>query len=263
MRITCETFEQFQDLASKFGEGKFDLLIVVGSAGLAKTRTMRAACKKDVAVIEGGNMSAFGFYWKLYEHRNDTIIIDDIDGLYNDTNAVRLLKGVCSTEKVKTVAWHTKTKLLPKDADGAPISEFTTESRVCIIANEWKTLNKNIQAVGDRGMLVQFEPSAHEVHLQVAKWFTDKAILAYFERHLDEIAEPSMRDYVQAKKLRDAGIGDWKIYLQQNWNKPIDPKLAIARLTKIAATENDKIRIFQKWTGLSRATYFREKKIAV
>ncbi len=34
--------------------------------------------------------------------------------------------------------------------------EFTTRSRVVIMSNEWKTLNKNVAALHDRGHVVFF-----------------------------------------------------------------------------------------------------------
>ena len=36
--------------------------------------------------------------------------------------------------------------------------EFTTRSRVVIISNDWKTLNKNVAALQDRGHVFLFQP---------------------------------------------------------------------------------------------------------
>lgn len=259
MHLPAYTFNEFGALSKKFGEGHFDLLIVVGSPGLSKSRTLKAVCP-DARTIEGGNLSAFGFYCQLYEYRNQTIVVDDIDALYSDKSCVRLLKSVCQTEKIKTVGWHTASKRLPHDEDGEPITEFQTTSRLCIIANEWKSLNQNVAAVGDRGLLITFEPSAHEVHAQVRRWFGDKEILGFVADHLDEIAEPSMRTYVMASKLKNAGI-DWQHALMMNWRKPIQAELAITKLARMKdVAENDKALIFEKWTGLGRASFFNWKR---
>ena len=55
-----------------------------------------------------------------------------------------------------------------------PASILIAASRVAIIANAWKTLNDNVAAVQDRGHVLIFEPTALEVHQQVARWFWDQ-----------------------------------------------------------------------------------------
>src|SRR5579883_772193 len=69
----------------------------------------------------------------------------------------RECKCLCQTDAVKFVGWHTAAKQL--DDAGVP-RDFHTESKVCIIANVWKELNKNIAAVEDRGLLVDFRPDS-------------------------------------------------------------------------------------------------------
>ena len=44
---------------------------------------------------------------------------------------------------------------------------------VCVF---WKTLNKNVAALQDRGHVVLFQLSAAEVHQQAGKWFDDREI---------------------------------------------------------------------------------------
>jgi hypothetical protein len=94
------------------------------------------------AVLDGkacwieGNATPFGMYVKLYRHRDQFIVIDDVDALYADRSGVRLLKCLCQTEEEKSVAWHTDARSLERQ--GIP-REFTIKSRVVIISNEWKT----------------------------------------------------------------------------------------------------------------------------
>ena len=45
-------------------------------------------------------------YVKLYRHRDEFVVIDDVDALYADRSGVRLLKCLCQTEEEKAVAWH-------------------------------------------------------------------------------------------------------------------------------------------------------------
>jgi hypothetical protein len=104
-----------------------------------------------------GNATPFGIYEKLYRHRDHFVVIDDVDSLYADRSGIRLLKGLCQTEQEKVVAWHSDARSLEKH--GIP-REFTTTSRVIIIANDWKTLNRNVEALQDRGHVLLLEPAA-------------------------------------------------------------------------------------------------------
>ena len=152
-----------------------------------------------------GNATPFGMYVKLYGQRDQFVVIDDVDGLYSDRSGVRLLKCLCQTEEEKSVAWHSNTRTLERQ--GIP-KEFTTKSRVVIISNDWKTLNKNVAALQDRGHVLVFQPSAAEVHRKAGEWFGDKEIYEWFGKNLHRMGEPSLRYYVRAKDLKAAGM-DW------------------------------------------------------
>ena len=133
------------------------------------------------------------------------MVIDDVDALYANRAGVRLLKCLCQTEEEKSVAWHSDARSLERQ--GIP-REFTTKSRVVIISNDWKTLNKNVAALQDRGHVLLFQPGAAEVHAQVKRWFDDDEIYQWFGANLHRVREPSMRHYVRARELKGAGM-DW------------------------------------------------------
>ena len=202
--LHLRTYQRLQGYVRAFAEGHFHLLILVGAGGLAKSRTVRAALGGRGCWIEG-NATPFGMYAQLYRHRDEFVVIDDVDGLYGDRSGVRLLKCLCQTEEEKTVAWHTAARGLEKQ--GIP-REFTTRSRVVIISNDWKTLNKNVAALQDRGHVVFFEPDAAEVHQQAGGWFDDREIYEWFAANLHRVRQPSLRHYVRARELKAAGM-DW------------------------------------------------------
>ncbi len=97
------------------------------------------------------------------------------------------------------------------DRDGIP-REFTTSRRVVIISNDWRTLNKNVAALQDRGHVLLFQPSAAEVHRKAAEWFEDAEIYDWFGENLHRIREPSTRHYVRTGELKAAGM-DWTAVL--------------------------------------------------
>jgi hypothetical protein len=202
LRIT--TYERLQAYVQAFAAGHFHLLILIGAGGLGKSRSVRAALGGQGCWIEG-NATPFGMYARLYKHRDQFVVIDDVDGLYGDRSGIRLLKCLCQTEQEKAVAWHSDARGLERQ--GIP-REFTTKSRVAIIANDWKTLDKNVAALQDRGHVVFFEPDAAEVHARAGTWFDDPEIYPWFAANLRRVREPSLRHYVRARELKAAGM-DW------------------------------------------------------
>jgi hypothetical protein len=253
MKIKVRTFAELERWAGAFANEPIQVLLVVGDPGLQKSTVIRQAVGGRARWIEG-TCSAFRLYCELWKHRNQPFVIDDVDSLYTDRHAVRLLKCLCQTERRKTVAWHTDAATLR--AQGID-TEFSTTSRCCLIANVWKTLNKNISAVEDRGILIKFQPPAKEVHRRVRAWFRDAEIYDFIGRHLDLIAEPSMRDYLNARTIKQAGM-DWRTALLETWGLNEQAILFLRlRWDKALAREKDRAAAFTERGGGSRSTYFR------
>ena len=254
--IVVRTYAELDRYIHQFAAGKFGLLILVGGPGLQKTRKAHEILGPDVCWIES-NATAFGIYCRLFEFRDQPVVIDDVDSLFGDRAAVRLLKCLCQTEERKVVAWQSYAKAL--EQEGIP-RRFSTRSPVIIIANDWRTLNANVRALEDRGHLLLFEPSALEVHLRTAGWFQDQEVFDFVAENLHLIDEPSMRHYVIGQELKTAGF-DWKSRLRERWQ--VDPKTVLVAKLKADpsyATEQDRVRAFTEAGGGSRATYFNHAK---
>jgi hypothetical protein len=245
------TYPKLEEYLRAFAGGHLNLLILVGPAGIAKTRTVRAVLGGSACWIEG-NATPFGMYEKLYRHRDNFVVIDDVDSLYADKAGIRLLKCLCQTEDEKSVAWHTDARSLEKHA--VP-REFSTKSRVIIICNDWKTLNSNVTALQDRGHVLVFQPSAAELHRKAGEWFKDTEIYEWFGKNLHRIVEPSFRYYVRAGELKAAGMA-WTEVLELEEDNG-RARLAAEILASAAyQTTMDKVRAFVQRGGGCRATYF-------
>ena len=253
--LHIKTYDRLEAYLRAFAGGHFGLLILVGAGGLAKSRSVRAALAGGGCWIEG-NATPFGMYAKLYRHRDRFVVIDDVDGLYADRSGVRLLKCLCQTEDEKAVAWHSDARSLEKQ--GIP-REFTTKSRVAIICNDWKTLNKNVAALQDRGHVVMFQPSAAEVHAQAGKWFDDREIFDWFAANLHRVREPSMRHYVRARELKAAGM-DWTEVLAAEAENKRERLAAELLASAEHASTAARIKAFIERGGGCRATFFNYRR---
>jgi hypothetical protein len=253
--LQLTSYQRLEEYLRAFAQGHFHLLILVGSGGLAKSRSVRAVLDGKACWIEG-NATPFGMYTKLYRHRDQFVVIDDVDALYADRSGVRLLKCLCQTEEEKAVAWHSDARSLERQ--GIP-REFTTKSRVVIISNEWKTLNKNVGALQDRGHVLLFQPSAAEVHAQAGKWFDDQEIYEWFAAKLHQVREPSLRHYVRARELKAAGM-DWTEVLAAEAENPRARLVAELLASNAYDSTAARVKAFVEQGRGCRATFFNYQR---
>ncbi|WP_148074283.1 hypothetical protein [Bythopirellula goksoeyrii] len=249
------TYEELENFVRAFAEGHLNLVILVGARGLAKSRIVQKTLAGDTCWIEG-NASPFRIYVELYNHRDQFIVIDDVDSLHADKNGVRLLKNLCQTEPEKKVSWHTAAKGLEKE--GIP-REFITSSRVVIISNDWKSTNRNTAAVEDRGQVLVFQPTAIEVHLKVGEWFDDLELYSWIGERLDQIASPSMRLYYRARELKNAGL-DWKRVIPESIGNQRTRLTLELLVDETYPTQEARAKSFTLQGGGCRATYFNYAK---
>ena len=247
--VPLATYADLEQYAKAFAAGHLNLLILCGGPGLGKSQCLQRALAGNASWIDG-NASAFGIYLQAYEHRHQPLVLDDVDGLYRDRHGVRLLKTLCQTDAVKTVSWQTAAA----QRAGVP-RQFTTTSRVAIIANQWQTLQADVAALEDRGHCLNFAPSAFEVHRQAAGWFWDQEVFDVVAAHLHLLSPPSLRTYVLAWELKQAGLA-WRAAILGRCLT--GTALAVAKLRADPAFASDAKRA-QAFVaaGLGcRATYF-------
>ena len=258
--LPLRTYAELDRVVKVFARGGYNLFIIVGGPGQGKSRTVREAVEAtgEEFLWVKNTVSAFRLYLDLYKHRHcKLLVIDDVDSFYTDRGLVRLLKALCETEDVKTLAWHTDAARLERES--VP-REFTLSMRVAILANDFRTLNKNVNALEDRGRVFHFEPDAREVHRRAGLWFDDDEIYGFIGERLHLLnGKLTLRDYLKAAEDKAGGL-DWRRMLLAD-KGVTDEELVFARLIETPyATEEERVREFVRQTGRSRATYFRRKK---
>lgn len=266
--ISLTTYTQLDLYLEKFAQGEFGLLLLLGRPGTGKSESVkRALCPPshlgnngdriglDVLYVEG-HIQPYGLYRDLWEHRDQPVVLDDLDKLHADGNCVRLLKPLCNTERAKRISWLSNLTLNDQEVPAS----FVTTSNVILIANEWRTVNPSVRALEDRAIILHFDPPKAELHRRVAEWFDDADVYAFIERILPSVAELSMRHYCKGSQLRRAGLQDWRSSLLQMVLP--DPRMAcVVALQQEPTLESEQERVerFVAATGSSRATYFRIK----
>jgi len=249
MQRLVTTYDELADLVKVFNQGKLDIMIVEGTAGVGKSSIVKKNLPTDGHLWLEGRVSAFMMFQSLYDKRDLPVFIDDVDNLLTNKDTVNLLKCVCQTELIKTVMWNTKA--------ATEVKQFETSSKVLVITNDWKSLNKHVDAVEDRGLLVRFKPSATEVHNHI-KGFFDIEVYNFIGEHLPLIREPSMRLYRTASQLKAL---DWKGMLLESFKLKKVSWVTVLKLKEaVHLSENQKAAQFALETGLDERTYWRIKK---
>lgn len=253
--ILLTTYRELHEYASAFALGHLSFVLVLGAAGIGKSRAFRDGIGDDACWIEG-NASPYGIYQAAYQHRNQPIVLDDVDGLHRDRQGIRLLKSLCQTDKVKSISWHTNGRSL--EAAGIP-NRFETRSPIALIANNWTTANSDVVALEDRAHLLHFDPAPMEIHRHAAQWFWDPEIFAFIDDHLHLVARHSLRCYYIADEQKAAGL-DWRANFLSRCLQ--GTALAVAKLKIDAnfASEADRVQAFVEAGHGSRATYFNHSR---
>ena len=84
--IHLTAYVELEKIVGAFARGDLNLLILLGSHGLGKSRIVRQALHGHACWLEG-NTSVFGLYCQLWHHRHRPVILDDLDGLYASRDA--------------------------------------------------------------------------------------------------------------------------------------------------------------------------------
>lgn len=254
-----DRYDELSQWVETFTSGALDIMIIEGAAGTGKSsivkQSLGTAAIKNHCWIEG-RISAVCLYEKLYDHRDLPIYIDDVDGLYRDKECVNILKCLCQTENEKTIMWNTHSRQLKA------AREFQTKSKVCIITNSWRMLNKHVGAVQDRGLLIMFHPPADEIHNYVATklrdvpYVYDDEIYDFIGENMCIIAEPSIRHYRNSLQLKKANM-PWKDVLVESFGLN-DNQMMVMKLEGIPGlSANQRADEFARRLSKSPRTYWR------
>ena len=262
--LLVRDYFEMRDFVEAFADGYYDLFALLGDTGTGKSETRRILEKKlgkRFGLLTGYH-SELDLYKKLYQFRYYPIVLDDIDSLFEGSIRTSHLKAVCDTKPVKRIEWGSTHRAFD---DGLP-NVFESISRVMIVANELKTLTKNLGAILDRGMVIRFQPSAFNMHVDVASggWFDDAEVFREIGKYLHLMVHPSFRFYGDTRNNKRAGL-DWKaILLRQLEDDPDDRKLVLAAKimndSRYKAQKEQEEAFIKHPDGGSQATWFRKKR---
>lgn len=136
-----DRFEVLELLTKGVIAREIKAMIVSGAAGIGKTYTIdkmlldaENAGKISKFSMMTGSCTAVGLYLQLWAHQNEgnVLVLDDIDSIFDDQEALNLLKGALDTGRQRRISWLGASKFLKEE--GADQS-FDFNGTVIFITN--------------------------------------------------------------------------------------------------------------------------------
>lgn len=226
-----DRFDFTEQLVTMVATGQTASTVLVGEGGLGKSYTvvkaLKAAGLRDITELEQGAVvaprtafrvvkgfsTAKGLYRMLFENRNAIIVLDDIDSILKDLDAVNLLKGALDSYDKRIISWNTNVA-----DDGLPRSfEFT--GGVVFISN--MKLEKIDQAIRSRSMIVDLSMTTDqklermETIMHAPEFMEGVALsmkqdaLSTIKQYKSIAKEISLRTLINVTKIRASGNKNW------------------------------------------------------
>ena len=119
-----DRFEVMELLTQAVIDRSVKSMIVSGAAGIGKTYTidrMLLEAEKQGKISKfsmlGGSCTAIGLYLQLWNHQNEgnVLVLDDLDSIFDDQEALNLLKGALDTGRQRQISWLGASKFLEQE----------------------------------------------------------------------------------------------------------------------------------------------------
>lgn len=140
-KLIRERFDVLSVLADGVAQQNIRSLIVAGAPGVGKTHTLEAklvaaetkGLVKSLVTIKG-SISPIGLFVQLWENRDagQVLMLDDIDAVFGDEEAMNLLKGALDTTKTRRISWAKASSFL---RDNDIPNSFDYNGQIVFITN--------------------------------------------------------------------------------------------------------------------------------
>jgi hypothetical protein len=111
-------------------------MVVTGAPGVGKTYTVEQILEHSEVPHEivRGSLSALHLYMLAYQYRKpgNVIVLDDADSIFNDEDALNILKALCDTSSTRKVSYM---KEAPQLRDNDIPQQFEYEGAMIFISN--------------------------------------------------------------------------------------------------------------------------------
>ncbi len=253
--IRVETYIELQTFTTGFANDHFDMLVIAGRGATGKSEESGRALAGHTCVEIPGHVTPLDLYRRLYEGKDQKVVFDEIDGLYDNKKSVCIIKQLGETRDEKRISYMSSDRRA-QEIDGGK-GFFFTKSRLLILCNSFTVLNANVAALATRAVVVHFAPTPEEILKKIKTFGTDLEIIAFLESHYECLPEFNLRSYRNLENMKAAGL-DWRMYAMQE--SDVSPKvIEIADLLVRYSSDLDRLLHY----SASRRDYYNWKPEAM
>ena len=269
------TYDTLREYVKMVATGSTNNLILLGNSSIGKTiQTLDVFIELgqkngEDYILSGGFTTPLDFYHFAYEHRDKTLILDDLAGILTDKRSVAIFKEILWGTPKRMVHYHTTS-----DALTAP-PEFEFTGKIILITNLIEGKNsENTKALLSRAITYELVLSRDDI-LNVMKdlcqnivykdlTLVEKAtVLEYIQSITDETtSELNLRSLIKSydiyyhyKKFNN----DWKKLVSNLFTKD-ETLVSLKMIITAYSTERERIKAFFDATGLRRGSYYLYKR---
>jgi hypothetical protein len=225
-----ERFDMLQLLTTGAVHGAVNSLTIAGAPGVGKTYSVtsildnaRETMNINSEVVHG-TISPVNLYKMAYRHRNpgSVMVLDDVDEIFNNDEALSLLKALCDSGARRTVSWMKESNAILQD--DVP-QQFEFNGSVIAISNEdfqrvidsgKSKYSQHIEALMSRSLYLDLRLHTRRELLVWIEYVAEangifaregvnkqqgKAIIQFLRDNLDQLRELSLRTLTKSTTL--------------------------------------------------------------
>lgn len=220
-------------------------LVVTGAPGVGKTYTVESILEHSNVPHEivRGSLSALHLYMLAYEYRKagSVIVLDDADSIFNDEDALNILKGLCDTSSTRKVSYL---KEAPQLRENDIPQSFEYNGAMIFISNlDFQTFvdegknkySQHFEALMSRSLYLDLRlHSRHELSVWVNHIAKDgrifdredvpdelrQPLLNFIMGNRDNLRELSIRTLLKACQLAKQNPHNWESIARVLLTKP-------------------------------------------
>lgn len=243
-------------------QGKFEVIdleidnpnhnFLVNGIVVHNSHTVRDTLPKNILRFQAHATPA-SIIKRLYENRDSIILIDDVDGIIQNTQVKSLLKQLCELKVEKDIFWDSTSPIFED-----MVFPFHGTWRVIVCLNNFKRMDDDLKAVMTRGIYLSFTPTNEEIYNDLSKWFTDEEILQYLYELRNMSKNFNFRIPEKCLMRKQAGQ-KWKRYMFSELR--LDDKLRHIHDIKLNNFKGEyAITEWKKRTGEEKSSYYNYKQ---
>lgn len=229
-----DRFDFLEKAITMVADGVQPSVVVTGKGGVGKSFTVRKALeekslddisnllaedtgentKEGCFVFIKGFSTAKNLYRSLYNNNGGVVVLDDIDSVLKDANAVNILKAVLDSYDTRIVSWGAEMR---GDDDLPRSFEFT--GSVIIITN--LNCEEIDQAILSRSLVIDLKMTSQEIVDRMRVIANSASFLPeyseeikmdsieFIEEHKHIAKDLSLRTLISVSKIRSEFPDDW------------------------------------------------------